>query len=162
MTDRPDFVCVPINLHHDLDIYGKGGQYDIKVVIQKVTKHMDVEGKGRREFENDQLRMDSFCRKNGVKMVDDVRHVLTVTDRIYFDRKMKEVLAKQSKEIQSTFKMPASIEFANNDSIGTLKERVNAYEAQASAASLEYPVLCKLQTGQKGTYSHTFYCVNNR
>ena len=77
-------------------------------------------------------------------MVDDVRHVLTVTDRIYFDRKMKEVLAKQSEEIQNTFKMPASIEFANNVSIGTLEERVSAYEAQAIAANLEYPVLCKL------------------
>lgn len=28
--------------------------------------------------------------------------------------------------------------------------------------NLQYPVLVKLEIGQKSTYAHTFFCVNNR
>ena len=45
--------------------------------------------------------------------------------------------------------------------MGDIDKRVEAYKKQAAAAGLEFPVLFKLQTGQKSTYAHTFFCVNN-
>ena len=59
--------------------------------------------------------------------------------------------------------MPASVEFYNNEASGeTIEDRLENYERSAQAAGLEYPVLCKLQTGQRSTYAHTFFCVNNQ
>lgn len=57
--------------------------------------------------------------------------------------------------------MPASIDFINYLSAGSIEDRLRQYETQATAANLNFPVLFKIQTGQKSTYAHTFFCVNN-
>lgn len=44
-----------------------------------------------------------FCERNGIKMLDDVKKVLEVTDRINFNRKMQNLLDKQSQEIRDKF-----------------------------------------------------------
>ena len=48
LVDHADTVCVPINLHHDLSFYAH-----CRVIIQKVTAHMNVEEKGKEAFEAD-------------------------------------------------------------------------------------------------------------
>ena len=114
--DRPEIVCVPIYLNTDLAPYA--AQYNIKVIVQKVTYHMDIEKKGLEKFEADQTRLDTFCAENGIKVLDDIRHVLKITDRLYFNSKMTELLARQSDEIRNKFKMPASLDFANMTELG--------------------------------------------
>ena len=79
---------------------------------------MDIEKKGLEKFEADQTRLDTFCAENGIKVLDDIRHVLKITDRLYFNSKMTELLARQSDEIRNKFKMPASLDFANMTELG--------------------------------------------
>ena len=70
------------------------------------------------------------------------------------------MFAKLPSDIAKKFKTPASIEFMNNRSIGSVEDRVAAFKQQAGAAQLEFPVLFKLSIGMKSQYSHVFFCVN--
>ena len=72
---------------------------------------MNLSVKGLQAFEADQARLETFCEQNGARVVDDVRHVLKITDRLYFNKRMTELLERQSYQIRSMFKMPASVEF---------------------------------------------------
>ena len=57
LLDRPDITCIPICLLDDLSPYaGK-----TSIIVQKVTKHMDLAVKGQKAFENDQMRLEAFC-----------------------------------------------------------------------------------------------------
>ena len=124
---------------------------------------MDVGAKGQKAFEADQARLESFCESNNIRVVDDIRHILQITDRIYFNQRMQNLLDRQTWQIRRRFKMPANVEFYNDESNGkTVDERLAEYEEAAEVAGLQYPVLCKLQTGQKSTYAHTFFCANNQ
>jgi hypothetical protein len=55
LTDRPEFTCVPICLNDDFTPYGAFG---IKVIIPKLTHHLDIKKKGNEAFEADQIRLD--------------------------------------------------------------------------------------------------------
>ena len=74
---------------------------------------------------------------------------------------MTDLISRLPENLKTKFKMPGSVEFDNMYSRGDINERVQLYEQQAQACGLEYPILVKVQTGQKGTYAHTFFCVNN-
>lgn len=73
---------------------------------------------------------------------------------------MLKFLENQPEELKSKFKVPSSVEFDNSVAGRSVETRVAAYEDQAKACGLVYPVLLKIQTGQKTTYAHTFYCVH--
>ena len=49
---------------------------------------MDLGAKGQKAFEADQTRLEEFCEANNVRVVDDIRHILEITDRIYFNQRM--------------------------------------------------------------------------
>ena len=158
LRDRPDFKCVPICLHDDLEPYAK---LNMRVIIQKVNNHVNPELTSEEAFEREQTRLDEFCKRNKIKVLDDIRSAVAMADRFNFNRNMTTMLQKQSHEIANKFKMPVSIEFDNQQSIGSVDDRVAAYRQQAAEASLEFPVLLKLQVGHKAKYSHIFYCVND-
>lgn len=89
LRDRSDVNCIPINLSHDLSAYAK---YNIKFIVQKVTDHFNIDKKGKQDFEEDQVRLERFCTENNIPVYDDPRHVVKMTDRLYFNNKMKELL----------------------------------------------------------------------
>ena len=57
---------------------------------------MDVGAKGQKAFEADQARLESFCESNNIRVVDDIRHILQITDRIYFNQRMQNLLDRQT------------------------------------------------------------------
>jgi hypothetical protein len=93
---------------------------------------MNIEKKGMEAFEADQTRLELFCQAHGIKVVDDIRRINQITDRIFFNRKMLEVLDRQSEEIKTKFAMPVSVEFDNSVAESSVESRVSAYEAQAN------------------------------
>ena len=66
--------------------------------------------------------MEAFCAKHKVRVVDDIRHILQITDRIYFNQRMQDFLNRQTWQIRRKFKMPASVEFYNDESSGKTVE----------------------------------------
>ena len=65
---------MPFYLGDDLDTYAR--QYGVKVVVQKLTLHMDKTKKGEEAFERDQVRMDKWAEEYDIKILDDVRKIL--------------------------------------------------------------------------------------
>ena len=155
LTDRPEFNCVPIYLKDDLTPYGAFG---IKVMIIKLNPHLDINK--NTAFEADQNRIDQFCQAHSIIVKDEVRQVLKITDRIFFYKKMVELFDRQTDDIKTKFKMPVSLGFDNDVEGNSAEARVASYEQQAQQAGLEYPVLVKVQEGNKNAYAHLFYCVH--
>ena len=55
---------------------------------------MNLEDKGQKAFEADQTRLEAFCEANNVRVIDDIRHILQITDRLHFNNKMQEMLER--------------------------------------------------------------------
>lgn len=60
---------------------------------------MDVKAKGEVNFTRDQERLEAFCKEQGIKVLDDCRTVLQITDRLYFNDKMVQFLGRQAAHI---------------------------------------------------------------
>ena len=90
---------------------------------------MDLATKGQAAFEQDQVRLEAFCETNNVRLVDDIRHILQITDRLYFNKRMQDLLDRQGMSIRRKFKMPGNVEFFNDVSGGaSIDERIADYE----------------------------------
>lgn len=132
----------------------------MRVIIQKVNNHVNPDTTNEEAFERDQTRLEDFCERNGIKVIDDVRRVNAICDRINFARDMNNMFDKLPNEIKGKFKMPASIDFSNMKSLGTVEDRIAVFKKQAAESQLEFPILFKLCTGMKSKFSHIFFCVN--
>ena len=62
--------------------------------------------------------MEDFCEANNIRVVDDIRHVMEIQDRIYFNQRMQELLDRQTWQIRRNLRMPVSVEFYNDESSG--------------------------------------------
>ena len=62
LVDRPNYNCIPINLtDRDLMAYSR---FQTKIIVQKVTDHVNLGLKGQKAFEADQMRLGEFCEVN--------------------------------------------------------------------------------------------------
>lgn len=156
LKERPGYVVVPISLEHDLNNYLI---YGIRALIQKVTYQLDP-AKPQADIEADQKRIDAFVESSGLEILDDIKYVAHITKRTVFVDTTNEFIASQSEKVRNKFKMPPSVEF-QNDAQSSIESRIEQYEQKAGAVNLVYPVLIKTKTGNKATYAHTFFCVNN-
>ena len=79
-------------------------------------------------FDRETTRLEEFCERNDIKVLDDIRRVQSITDRVVFDREIQNMFAKLPSDIAKKFKTPASIEFMNNRSIGSVEDRIAAFK----------------------------------
>ena len=75
----------------------------MKVIIQKVNVHVNPDLTSAEQFEKDQSRLEAFCEQNGITVVDEVRKLNEICDRIAFNANMKKLTLKLPADIRSKF-----------------------------------------------------------
>lgn len=94
LTDRPDWVCVPIYVYSDLNAYNGFG---IEVCIQKIMFLMNGLMSKPSSVEylkavDDKRRLDDWLEKQQIRMVDEIDAILEIQDRILFIDKFNSFL----------------------------------------------------------------------
>ena len=91
LTDRPNYVCLPINVYDDLDGYQHCFSKNVErnVIVQKIMYVMNglTQDPSSPEYikaSKDRARIDDFLAKTNTKMLDEIDPCLLIADRIKF------------------------------------------------------------------------------
>lgn len=91
LADRPNYVCVPINVDDDLDAYQHcfSKNAERNVIVQKIMLLMNglTQNPSSPEYikaSKDWARINNFLAKTNTKMMDEIDACLHISDRIKF------------------------------------------------------------------------------